>query len=204
MIPLSPKEISLEIRSSENIRAKQDIALAADKLIKEHMVVLLDSGSTTYEIARLLSQRRGLTIITNSATIPPVLSRSPNTVLSLGGEMRGSSMAYVGMLTLNALQALGSDIAFVATDGFYHRNGPCTSVYLEAEIKKAMVQNARETVLVCDSSKFQRDSVVQFCDWSQIDYLITDSQAPKEELLELEQKTKIILASTQTKERARR
>lgn len=189
-----PLELPLDARTAEHPVEKQQIARAAVQMIADGSTVFLDSGSTTCEIARLLARRQGLTIVTNSATIPAMLARTGNTVISLGGELRGVSLAYVGMVALQALELFHADIAFVATSGFYRREGPCSANYAEAEVKRAMVRNAKQSVLVCDSSKFTADCAVQFCSWRQLCCIITDGGVSAAEQAALAGKVEIILA----------
>lgn len=180
--------------SLENIEVKIKIAQAAINLIPENGVVLLDSGSTVFSIARLLSLKKKLTIITNSVVVTQILSSTDNTVYSIGGKVRGSSMAFVGLWGIEALRSVNVNIAFLGTDGFLLRNGPCTASYDEAEIKKAMIRSAKINVVVSDSSKFKNSGLFQFCDWEDIDYFITDSEAPVEEIQKLDKNTKVIIA----------
>lgn len=121
--------------------------------------------------AGLLALRHGLTIVTNSAQITPLLADSDNTVYAFGGQVRATSLACVG-------------------------TGPCTSIYSEAEIKTAMVQCAKKSIVLCDGSKFREEAVIQFADWQQIDCLITDQTAPEAELAAIRQKTTVLVAGT--------
>ena len=89
--------------------------------------------------AGLLALRHGLTIVTNSAQITPLLADSDNTVYALGGQVCATSLACVGMWTLTALRTLRADIALIGTNGVLGHTGPCTSIYSEAEIKTSMV-----------------------------------------------------------------
>lgn len=147
--------------------------------------------------ARLLALRHGLTIVTNSAQITPLLADSDNTVYALGGQVRATSLACVGMWTLTALRTLRADIALIGTNGVLGHTGPCTSIYSEAEIKTAMVQCAKKSIVLCDGSKFREEAVIQFADWQQIDCLITDQTAPEAELAVIRQKTTVLVAGTQ-------
>jgi DeoR/GlpR family transcriptional regulator of sugar metabolism len=173
-------ERPLSIRFQENDDVKAKIAQAALALIPEKGVVILDAGSTAYSIAKLLTLSHGLTIITNSAPIPPILANTDNTVYALGGELRGTSISLVGMWTINAIREIQADICFLGTDGFFDRNGPTTTAYAEAEVKKAMIQSSRRVAVVCDSRKFQASAMIQFCEWTAVDYLITDKGAEAE------------------------
>lgn len=147
--------------------------------------------------ARLLALRHGLTIVTNSAQITPLLADSDNTVYALGGQVRATSLACVGMWTLTALRTLRADIALIGTNGVLGHTGPCTSIYSEAEIKTAMVQCAKKSIVLCNGSKFREEAVIQFADWQQIDCLITDQTAPEAELAVIRQKTTVLVAGTQ-------
>ena len=147
--------------------------------------------------AGLLALRHGLTIVTNSAQITSLLADSDNTVYALGGQVRATSLACVGMWTLTALRTLRADIALIGTNGVLGHTGPCTSIYSEAEIKTAMVQCAKKSIVLCDGSKFREEAVIQFADWQQIDCLITDQTAPEAELAAIRQKTTVLVAGTQ-------
>ena len=164
--------------------------------IPDGATILLDTGSTMNEVARLLALRHGLTIVTNSAQITPLLADSDNTVYALGGQVCATSLACVGMWTLTALRTLRADIALIGTNGVLGHTGPCTSIYSEAEIKTSMVQCAKKSIVLCDGSKFREEAVIQFADWQQIDCLITDQTAPEAELAAIRQKTTVLVAGT--------
>ena len=181
---------------SENIAAKHRVAEAAVRQIPDGATILLATGSTMNEVARLLALRHGLTIVTNSAQITPLLADSDNTVYALGGQVCATSLACVGMWTVTALRTLRADIALIGTNGVLGHTGPCTSIYSEAEIKTAMVQCAKKSIVLCDGSKFREEAVIQFADWQQIDCLITDQTAPEAELAAIRQKTTVLVAGT--------
>lgn len=187
-------ERPLSARSTEHVAEKAKIARAAVELIPVGGVVILDAGSTTYQVAKLLTLHKGLTILTNSASIAHVLSGSPNTVFSLGGEMRGTSMAFVGPWTLHALESVRADVAFIGTDGFCGRTGPTCAAYAEAEVKRAMVRASRAAAVVCDSSKFSADGMFQICGWDEIRFIITDSTPPAPVWEALGERTELVIA----------
>ena len=188
------RESPYSARLTEYVDAKTKIAQAAVDMIPENGVVFIDAGSTTESIARLLTLKKGLTIITNSAFILPLLYGVECSVYSLGGKIRSSSMAMVGMWAINAINSISADIAFIGTNGFLKRNGPCTTSYEEAEIKKEMINNSKTVVVVCDNRKFESDSTIQFCDWSAVDYVITDNGASEEDIRALQRHTQVIVA----------
>lgn len=130
-------ERPLSEKFMEHMDLKSKVAKAALDYIEDNSVILLDSGVPPSN-CKTVGLEKGITVITNSANLPPLLSGTENTVLSLGGEMRGSSMALVGLWTMNAINTVRVDVAILGSDGFSWRKGPCTPSYAEAEVKKAM------------------------------------------------------------------
>lgn len=168
--PVAEKEM-------EHMDIKTSIAEKALAYIPDNGVIMLDAGSTTYALAKLLVLRDDLTLFTNSVPILNLLAGSGNTVYSLGGKVRGSSKGIVGAWAIQALQTLHIDVSFLGTDGFQKFSGPSTASYEEAELKKAVVCSSSQTIILADHTKFKSGSLFQFCEWSQIHALITDTGA---------------------------
>ncbi len=105
--------------------------------------------------------------------------------------MRGSSMALVGLWTMNAINTVRVDVAILGSDGFSWRKGPCTPSYAEAEVKKAMMEHSKKTVVLSDSSKFQKSAIMEFCEWKDVDLLITDDGAPEDQVREIRKSTEV-------------
>lgn len=187
------RERALDLRLTENVDKKAAIADAALQFIPAGSAIFLDAGSTTLELARALQSKPDLHIITNSATIPQFLAGCPSTISCLGGDLRKTSFAFTGRWTLNAIESIHVDVAFLAADGFEEK-GPCTSVYAEAEVKRAMAKNAYQRILLCDSTKLGRTSAVMFCEWSDIDTLITDPGISPTHAAALKEKVNLIIA----------
>lgn len=179
-------------KSLENIEIKMKIAQAAMAFIPDNGVVALDAGSTVFSIGKLLALKRGLTVITNSIGIAQILAGTDNSVFLIGGKVRSSSMALVGMWGMEALQSIQVHAAFLGTDGLVLHSGPCTASYEEAEIKKAMLKSATKRILVSDSLKFRNTGLFQFCEWQDLDAVITDVDAPAEEIAKIEKYTQVI------------
>ena len=189
----SVRERALDLRLTENVDKKAAIAGAALRFIPAGSAIFLDAGSTTLELARVLQSKPDLHIITNSAAIPEFMADCPSTISCLGGDLRKTSLAFTGQWTLNAIEFVHADVAFLAADGIEEK-GPCTSVYAEAEVKKAMAKNAYQRILLCDSTKLDKTSAVRFCEWSDIDTLITDSGISAAHAEALKKKVNLIIA----------
>ncbi|WP_066684131.1 DeoR/GlpR family DNA-binding transcription regulator [Christensenella intestinihominis] len=187
-------ERSYAQKAQHNRREKSAVAKAAVRMIPLKGAVILDSGSTTYEIAKLLTLQSGLTIFTNSIAIIQLLHASHNRVFMFGGEIRPSSMALVGGWTVDALRLVEADIAFLGTDGFAGREGPCSASFEEVEVKRAIVGSGRKKILVCDHSKFLRSDMFLYCGFDEIDCVVTDEKAPAREIANLRRHTEVITA----------
>ena len=172
------------LREKEKLHRKEklQIAAAAARLVEEGQVVILDSGTTTTAIARSLRGFRNLTIITNAVNIAPELSGSPLEVILTGGTLRKNSFSLVGPIAEETLRRLNADILFLGVDGFDVHYGLSTPNLLEAKVNRAMMDVARRTIAVCDSSKFGRRSLSLIAPPSAIQGLITDRGIPKSDL----------------------
>ncbi len=155
---------------------KERIAYQALELIHDGDTLILDSGSTTLALARLLPQyKRGLTIVTNSL---PIISELANVsdfeLILLGGPVRKHSLATFGPLTVENLERLQADIVFLGADGASIERGLSTPNLGVAETKAAMVHAATECVALVDHSKISQTSLASFAKWRQIHTLVTD------------------------------
>lgn len=165
--PVSVKEI-------ENMDIKSDIALAAMRMIPNNSIILLDAGSTTYALAKLLSLKSDLTIFTNSVNIMNLLCTTNNKVFCFGGQIRGSSKASVGDWAIQELSTIRIDVAFMGTDGFQNFDGPSTASFEESQFKRAIVDHSDKTIVLTDNSKFTNTSLFRVCEWNRIYALITN------------------------------
>ena len=123
-------------------------------------MLILDSGTTTTAIARALREFQNLTIITNAVNIAAELSGTSVEVILTGGTLRKNSFSLVGPIAEETLRRLSADILFLGVDGFDVHFGLSTPNLLEAKVNRVMVEVAKKTVAVCDSSKFGRRSLV--------------------------------------------
>ncbi|GEM46274.1 DeoR/GlpR family DNA-binding transcription regulator [Deinococcus cellulosilyticus] len=158
---------------------KFHIALAAAELVEEGDTVLLDSGSTTLTLAKVLKNRfQKLYIITNSIPISLEFSDRNWEVVLLGGTLRPHSGAAIGPTTVDNLQKYYADKVFLGTTSISVDRGYATPNIIEAQTKEAMIRAARMRVVVSDSSKIGRHTLASFAALQDIDVLVTDPQAP--------------------------
>jgi DeoR family transcriptional regulator of aga operon len=173
-IPIPVKET---LRHPEKVR----IAQAAVKLVQDGETILLDSGTTTAEIARQIKFRRfdSLTVITNALNVAMELATVPAVrVIMVGGVLRHMSFSLSGPQAEQTLRGLHADRLFLGVDGIDPEIGLMTPDLLEAQLNAGMIQIARDVVVVADSSKFERRSVSVIAKLEAVRRLITDSGAP--------------------------
>jgi DeoR family transcriptional regulator of aga operon len=177
------------LREKEKLHRKEKsrIGLAAARLVQEGQSIVLDSGTTTTMIARSLRHFQNLTVITNAVNIAAELAGTAIQVILTGGILRENSFSLVGPLAEESLRRLSADILFLGVDGFDVHFGLTTPNLLEAKVNRVMVEIARRTVVVCDSSKFGRRSLSWIAPPSAVDETITDKRIPKPDLRALEE-----------------
>jgi DeoR family transcriptional regulator, fructose operon transcriptional repressor len=154
---------------------KRSIAILAAEQIEDHETILLDGGSTTYELARQLVGRP-LQIVTNSLPVANLFASNDQVdLVLLGGFVHHKTGVTIGKYANDMLQSLNVQKAFlsvagVSNRGFYNSNG------LLVETERAMMEAADHSIIIADSSKFGRSSLAKLCDWSQVHTLISDDQ----------------------------
>ena len=177
------------LREKEKLHRKEKlrIAEAAAHMVQEGESVLLDSGTTTTAVARALRDFRHITVITNAVNIAAELSGTQVEVILTGGIVRKNSFSLVGPLAEETLRQLSADVLFLGVDGFDTRVGLSTPNLLEAKVNKVMVEVARKTVAVCDSSKFGRRAMSTIVPITAVHQVITDKHIGKSDLSNLEE-----------------
>lgn len=169
-------EPSMVEKADFHAEQKTQIAQQAVSMIQTGDTLLLDSGTTTLQIARMLPDQ-DLTVVTNSLPIASELSRSKwIKLVMLGGELRSNTEALVGTFCENMLRELHVDKAFIGANGVDIYKGVTTANISEASTKRAMVNAAREVILVADHSKFGQVYFAKICDIKDLSCVITDEQ----------------------------
>ena len=166
--------LPFESRSALRTEAKKAIAQIAVREIQEGDSIILDSGSTTLEIAKLLNDFQHLTIITNSLPAVLALSNPQLSIIIVGGIFLGQNLSIQGPEAERYLSEIEVDKSFICSTGVRRDVGLVTSNSLEGRIKHCMIQAARKTYAVLDSVKFHTGSIDLFADFSEIDCIITE------------------------------
>ena len=174
------EEAVFDDKTNQFSKEKRSIAEKAFKLIGQEESLFLDGGSTTLCLARLLKDRKDLTVVTNSLRAAAELADSGPRVILTGGELRRISQTMVGPLTSAVLSQVRVDKAFMGTMGLCLENGLTTTDPNEAFVKSLVMEQATQVVLLADSSKAEKVSFARVSDWQKVDILICDLMLPND------------------------
>ena len=166
---------SFSLQHKENMELKTKIGKKATEFINDGDCIILDSGTTTTEIARQLVQRQNLTVITNALNIAWLLGAEPGiNVIMTGGEFKPPTLSLTGEKAAEFFKGLHADKLFLATAGISLKSGLTYPSLSDLVVKKAMIDSSDIVYLVADSTKIGKSSMASLGAMSLVDYLITD------------------------------
>jgi len=163
-------------------REKQLIGIKAAELVQDGETIILDSGSTTMEIAKNLRNRSEISVITNALNIATLLAGNPGLrVIMPGGFLRHNSLSLVGTPAEENLLNYRCDKLFLGVDGIDSSYGLSTPNIEEAHLNRLMIEVVREVIIVTDSSKFLRKSFAFISTVDKVQTIVTDRGIPDSE-----------------------
>lgn len=172
--PLAEKRVRYRER-------KQQIAALAASLIRQDDKIILDAGSTTLMLSRVLPPIEPLTVFTNSLAIVNELAERPGIHLIMsGGALRRSAQAFQGPQAEASLQQLFFDKLFLGADGCSAEFGVSTHDSEDARLNSRMLEHAQQVILLADSSKFQQLCLHRICAVERLHSVISDPGLPAE------------------------
>lgn len=167
------QEIPSNEKSSLFVEEKRRIGKAAVKLINDDDVIVLDSGTTTFEIAKQLNHR--VTVITNDLKIAMELClRDYVTLYITGGLVENNIFSTTGKATENFLNEFHADISFLAADAISLRYGITNRTVSQVPIKRSIARTGAEKILVADHSKFEKEALANIGLLDELNVIITD------------------------------
>ena len=182
------KEVESLVRSfalinQSNMDKKAVIGIHAAGLIEAGDTIILDSGSTTTEVAKNLVGRKNLTVITNALNIALILGAEPDIeIIMTGGEFKPPTLSLTGQKAAAFFHDVHVDKLFLATAGISLRSGLTYPSLSDIVVKKAMIDVAETVYLVADSTKIGKGALASLGALSLIDFIITDSGIGKDHL----------------------
>ena len=173
-------EVPIDVKQTLHRAEKLRIAAAAVELIRDGETVILDSGTTTAEIARRMRglKLESINVITNALNVAVLLASTPFVNLIIpGGVLRRRSWSLSGPQAEASMRDLRADLLFLGVDSLDPEVGLMTPHVLEAQLNALMIASARKVIAVTDSSKLLKRNLSVVGPVEQVDLLITDRQA---------------------------
>lgn len=160
----------------ENLDKKELIALKCMDFIESGDTIILDSGTTTTELAKKLKGKKGITVITNALNIALLLGAEPGIeVIVTGGEFKPPTLSLTGQKAADFFKGLNLQKLFLATAGISLKAGLTYPSISDLVVKKAMIDSAETIYLLADSTKFGKVAFASLGALSLIDYIVTDA-----------------------------
>ncbi len=159
-----------------NATGKRQIAEKAAPFVEAGRSIFIDAGSTMMQLARLLRSGR-FSVVTNGVNVSLELAKNKSATVNLvGGELNRNNLCVSGAGALEHLRNINIDIAFMAASGYTTEDGFTNGSYYEYELKRHVVQKAKKTIVLMDSTKMGKTMTYTFCRPEDVDILILDSR----------------------------
>lgn len=179
---------AMALQHAENMDAKRAIGRAAAALVGDGETIILDSGSTTTEVAAQLPGRRDMTVITNALNIALMLGAEPGFEVHMsGGHFKAPTLSLSGDRSADYFRGLFAQTLFLATAAVDLRAGLTYPALSDIPVKRAMIEAAERVVLVADSSKIGRRSFTALGGIELVDVLVTDAGIAAGDRITIEQ-----------------
>ncbi len=173
-------------RATLMVDEKHRIGALAGRFVDDGDTIIVNGGTTTEHLIPHLSERQGLTVITNALNIATLLRAYPSiTVILLGGVLHHSSFSLVGLLGEDALANLRADKLFAGIPAIHTGYGLSNDDMAEAQMDRAIMAAAREVTILADHSKFGRVAIVRVAPIKQVHRVVTDAKTPADQLAAL-------------------
>jgi DeoR/GlpR family transcriptional regulator of sugar metabolism len=171
------------VRREQAPAAKAAIARATSRLVRPGQVILLDSGTTTLEVARHLPPDLEATVITNSPPIAVALAEHASVeVMVLGGMLAKGAHSLVGAATIEALRSVRADLLVLGVCSVHPEFGITVVELEESYVKRLMIANAAEVVAVSSADKLGSAGPFVIAPLEELTYLVTEESASVEQL----------------------
>ena len=173
-------DVEFNVRMNANNPGKNAIARKAMELIQPHSAVFLDASTTNLALARVLPDIN-LNVFTTGPSIALELCRLHNPVVTLCcGTINRKNLALSGRNTLEMLEKINIDMAFIGVSGCSVEAGFTCGTESDMLVKRMVIQKARTSVIMCGKDKLSCLMPYTFADFSDVDYLVSDEPMPEE------------------------
>ena len=179
--PSGVTNFAYDARRSVAADSKVLIGLATARLIPDNASVILNIGTTTEQVATALRRHQGLMVITNNINVANILRDAPSAeVVIAGGVVRHSDGGIMGEATVDFIRQFKVDFAVIGASAIDRDGSILDYDFREVKVSQAIIGQARKTILVSDSLKFERTAPVRIADLSMINVFVTEIEPPLE------------------------
>ncbi len=164
----------LNFRKTVNVTEKRELCRRAAKLVNDNDIIFIDASTTTLQMADFLSEKKGITVITNGIPIASLLVKKGIKTFCTGGEIFENSMAHFGSFAEDFIRRFNIDTFFFSCHGV-NEKGMLTDPSLpETQIRKVAINQSKKTVFLCDKTKFSLSTPYNLISIEEIDCVITN------------------------------
>lgn len=170
-------ELMFDLKLDKNLDEKKKIAKKALEFIEDGDSIVLDSGTTCFQIAKLLYHKKGLRVITTDVKIAEELGKFAEIeTIIIGGIVRPGYYSIGGDLAIEIMNKFSVEKAFLGVDAIDVERGITNSSMFEVGIKKTMIEKAKQVIVVSDHTKFGKIALAEVSPLRNVNYIITDSK----------------------------
>jgi len=181
LVDTNQRDEPFSVRSQENLENKRTIGTLVNSLVKDGEIIMMDSSTTSLEVAKQIANTYHVTLVTNSMSLSMEMVQYDNVqVICAGGTLQRRSLSFVGPSARKTIDHYYADKVIFSCKGIDITKGVMESNELEAEIKKAMIDNAKTAILIIDHTKFGTLSMVRLYDFDKVDIVVTDKKPSNE------------------------
>ena len=173
------QEIPFVLRENERSKPKEQMGLIASQHIRDGMVIMLDGSTSAYHMVPYLSKFKDIIVITSGAKTAVALAELHIPVFSTGGKMRTNSFSFIGKEAEDAIRKYNADIAFLSCHGLSLDGMMSDPSVEECHLRQVMLEKAKETYLLCDSSKIDRTYFYDMGNVAMLNGVICDKPLPQ-------------------------
>lgn len=181
---LRAKEREYEARTQRNFIEKREIAKLAAQYIFNGDTLVMNTGTSTFELARALSDKKNLTVITNSVDVANTLvENESNNIYLAGGNLRKSGHGISGSACCEYIAKFQVDKAILSIGGISEESGITEYHVEESAVMRTMISISNKVMVLSDYSKFNEIALNKICGYGQISMLFTDWNTPLKEII---------------------
>lgn len=153
----SANDVEYESRSNIELDAKIKLATKANEFVQDNLLIFIDSGTTTHQLAKLINNKN-VTIVTNSINVATELKSHPNvTTILIGGLLKSNTFNVVGSLALDNLKNFNFDIGFIGANVYSNNLGFTTPEINESLFKKEVISKCKKSYILLDKTKINSE-----------------------------------------------